>query len=102
MEFFQLNAGKLELVHETAGFSAHTIGSRNLDSAVAGDFNNDGIPELLAPDQTHTSLGVISLDGILTTVPLDRVLTSNLSVTENNGTLFVGAGTPGNLRIWSP
>ena len=102
VEFFQLNAGRLDPVRETAGFSAHTIGSRNLDSAVAGDFNNDGTPELLAPDQTHTSLGVISLDGILIIVPLDGVLTSNLSVTDNHGTLYVGAGTLGNLRIWSP
>jgi hypothetical protein len=102
VEFFQLNAGKLELVQETAGFSAHSIGSRNLDSAVAGDFNNDGIPELLVPDQTHTSLGVFTFDGILTIVPLDGVLTSNLSVTDNNGILYVGAGTPGNLRIWRP
>lgn len=102
VEFFQLNAGRLDPVRETAGFSAHTIGSRNLDSAVAGDFNNDGIAELLAPDQAHTSLGVISFSGVLTSVPLDGVLTSNLSVTDNNGNLFIGAGTPGNLRIWSP
>jgi hypothetical protein len=102
VEFFQLNAGRLDPVRETAGFSAHTIGSRNLDSAVAGDFNNDGTPELLAPDQTHTSLGVISLDGILTIVSLDSVLTSNLSVTDNHGALYVGAGTLDNLRIWSP
>jgi hypothetical protein len=102
VEFFQLISGRLEPVREAGGFSAHTIGSRNLDAAVAGDFNNDGIPKLLAPDQTHTTLGVIAFDGTLTTVSLDGTLTSNLSVTNNDGHLFIGAGTPGNLRVWSP
>ena len=102
VEFFQLIAGRLEPVRETGGFSAHSLGSRNLDSAVAGDFNNDGIAELLAPEQSHTALGIIAFDGTLATTPLDGILTSNLSVTNNEGKIFIGAGTPGNLRIWSP
>jgi hypothetical protein len=102
VEFFQYRNGKLEVVKEINGFSTHSIGSRNLDSAIAGDFNNDGVIELLAPDQSHTSLGVISLNGILATLPLDGTLTSNLSATVIDGKLYVGAGTQNNLRIWIP
>jgi len=102
VEFFQYNNGRLEIVKEIKGFSAHSIGSRNLDSAIAADFNNDGIVELLAPDQPYTSLGVISINGVLATIPLKDVLTTNLSGTEVGGKLYVGAGTQGNLRIWVP
>ena len=101
VEFFQFNNGKLELVGDVEGFSSHAIGSRNLDSAIAGDFNNDGISELLAPDQGHSNLGIISADGIIALLPLDGVLTSNISATVVDGNLFVGAGTQGNLRIWA-
>jgi hypothetical protein len=100
VEFFQFSDGKLETVSEINGFSSHSIGSRNLDSAIAGDFNNDGICELLAPTQNLSSLGVISLGGVITVLPLDGVLTSNLSTISVNGSIIVGAGTQGNLRIW--
>lgn len=100
IEFFEFNHGKLEIVREAAGFSSHAIGSRNLDAAIAGDFNNDGVSELLAPDQTHSNLGVIAYDGVITILPLDGVLTSNLCATVVDGKLIVGAGTQGNLRIW--
>jgi len=102
VEFFQYNNGKLESVKEIMGFSTHSIGSRNLDSALAGDFNNDGVIELLAPDQKHTSLGIISLDGVLATLPLDGTLASNLSAAAIDGTIYIGAGTQNNLRIWIP
>ncbi len=102
VEFLQFNNGKLEVVNEINGFSTHSIGSRNLDSALAGDFNNDGIIELLAPDQGHINLGIISLDGVIASLPLDGVLTSNLSAAELDGKLYVGAGTQGNLSIWIP
>ncbi|PKN99355.1 MAG: hypothetical protein CVU42_08880 [Chloroflexi bacterium HGW-Chloroflexi-4] len=100
VEFYQYQNGKLEIVGEVEGFSSHTIGSRNLDSAIAGDFNNDGINELLAPDQNHSNLGVITKAGVINMLPLDGVLTSNLSATVNNGKLMIGAGMHGNLRIW--
>ena len=102
VEFFQYKNGKLEIIQETQGFSTHSIGSRNLDSALAGDFNNDGVIELLAPDQPHTSLGIISLNSVISTLPLDGTLTSNLSATVIEGRLYVGAGTQINLRIWIP
>jgi hypothetical protein len=102
VEFLEFNDGKLVNVKEYRGFSTHSIGSRNLDTAIAADFNNDGIIELLAPDQGHISLGVISLDGVIASLPLDGVLTSNLSAAELDGKLYICTGTQGNLRIWIP
>jgi len=101
-EFLQFNDGKFEVVYEIRSFGTHTIRTRNLDSALAGDFNNDGIVELLAPDQGHTNLVIISLDGVIASLTLDNVLTSNLCAAELNGKLYIGAGTQGNLRIWIP
>jgi len=100
VEYFRLNGNKLELVSEVSGFSSHSIGSRNLDSALIGDFNNDGIVELLAPDNPHTSLGIINLHNAITTIPLGGALTSNLSATNLNGDIIVGAGIDGHLLIW--
>jgi len=102
VEFFQYKNGELEITNEIKGFSAHSIGSRNLDSALAGDFNNDGVPDLLAPDQSHSNLGIISNFDVIATLPLPDVLTSNLSATALSGKLYVGAGTHNNLKVWTP
>ena len=102
IEFFQYKNGKLEITNEIKGFSSHSIGSRNLDSALAGDFNNDGVIDLLAPDQPHSNLGIISNFNVVATLPLPDTLTSNLSATTVNGKLYVGAGTHNNLKIWAP
>jgi hypothetical protein len=102
VEFFQLNEGKLDVFMEIRGYSTHSIGSRNLDTALAGDFNNDGIIELLAPDQGHINLGIISFEGVIASLPLDGILTSNLTAAELDGKLYVGAGTQGNLKVWIP
>ena len=102
LEFLQFKDRKLEVVFEIQSFGTHTIRTRNLDSALAGDFNNDGIVELLAPDQGHTNLGIISLEGVIAFLPLNGVLTTNLSAADLNGQLYIGAGTQDNLRIWVP
>jgi len=102
VEFLQYNNGKLDIVKEIRGFSSHSIGSRNLDSAIAGDFNNDGNAELLVPDQPHANLGIISIEGVMGSLPFDGVLTSNLSGTVIDGRIIVGAGVQDKLRIWIP
>lgn len=66
------------------------------------DFNQDGISELLVPDQPHTNLAVISIEDPVATVPLDGVLTTSLSAAVMDGRLVMGAGTNGKLRIWIP
>jgi len=102
VEFFQYIEGRLEIVKEFRGFSTHYIGSRNLDSAIAADLNNDGIFELLAPEQSHASLGIISFNGVSGTMPLNGVLTTNLSAVNFDGKLYIGAGTQDKIRIWIP
>lgn len=102
VEFLQLVNGHLEIVEEISGFSSHSIGSRNLDSGLAGDFNNDGVVELLVPDQPQTGLGIITPAGVIAAIPLNGTLTSNLSAVVVDGRIVLAAATSGNLRIWLP
>ncbi len=56
-EYFRLTDGKLERVASIAkGYSSHINGSRNLDMAVAGDFDGDGNVELIVPSRGRRSL----------------------------------------------
>lgn len=103
VEYFQYKGnGRLEIVKEFKGFSTHSIGSRNLDTALAADFNNDGVFEILIPDQSHTSLAIVSINEVSTALPLDGILTSNISAVNLNGRLYIAAGTEGKLRVWFP
>ena len=108
VEFYQLSGDQLEIVATLPGYTSHVIGSRNLDMAVAGDFNGDGQPEIVLPTQDrrviaglqHTAEGVREVWRL----PLDGVLSSNLSaVTLPDHTMALAAGTvDGRLRIWLP
>jgi hypothetical protein len=40
--------------------------------------------------------------GVIASLPLDGILTSNLTAAELDGKLYVGAGTQGNLKVWIP
>jgi hypothetical protein len=103
VEFYRLNGDKLEIVAEIPGLSTHSIGSRNLFTAQAGDFDNDGQVELLAPDQSHTRLGIVGMDGISHWVDLEAELTTNLAaVTIPDSDRFtLAAGLSNNvMRIW--
>lgn len=59
IEFFQIKGNKLVRVAIVEGYTSHQIGSRNLDMAVAGDFDNDKKIELLIPNSNFSSLGGI-------------------------------------------
>ncbi|MEC9280196.1 MAG: hypothetical protein VX947_04835, partial [Chloroflexota bacterium] len=65
VEFYRLENDILKVVVKIPGFRSHKIGSRNLDMAVAGDFDGDGRVELLVPNQTLDEIGGIrrTLDG---------------------------------------
>jgi hypothetical protein len=105
-------AGGLNLVAQFDGYTSHVIGSRNLDMAVAGDFNGDGQPEIALPDQEMTRIAGLqhSAEGEITEVwslPLDGLLVTNLSaVTLPDGRLALSAGVESGgayrLRIWLP
>ena len=87
----------LKVVVKIPGFRSHKIGSRNLDMAVAGDFNGDGRAELLLPSQTPDETGGIrrTLDGaeVAWTLPIDGKVSTNIAaVTTGSGGLMLGAG----------
>jgi hypothetical protein len=108
VEFFQLAGDRLKLVAQTSGYSSHALGSRNLDMAVAGDFDGDGQVELLLPDQERASLGAVRrVPGgaeVAWKVPAgDRISTNLAAVAFPDGTLAVGVGHAGDqLRLWLP
>lgn len=108
VEFYQLEGDTLPIVAEAPGYSSHVLGSRNLDMAVAGDFDGDGRMELLVPDQARNKLGAIRRAAggaeVVWSVPIGGHLTTNLAaITLADGSLAVGAGrSDGILRIWLP
>ena len=108
VEFYQLRAEGLDVVAGVPGYTSHVIGTRNLDMALAGDFDGDGRVEVLLPGQSLTELGAIRRTGdgaeVVWSVPLDGILTTNLAaVSFPDGGLALGLGRDdGVLRIWMP
>ncbi|MFB0533852.1 MAG: hypothetical protein ACETWR_02605 [Anaerolineae bacterium] len=92
---------------QVSGYTSHAIGSRNLDTVVAGDFDGDGRIELL-PNQARMSLAAIRREPggaeVAWTIPAGgRVMTNLATVVFPDGTLAVGVGHEGNrLRLWLP
>jgi hypothetical protein len=108
VEFFRWEGDQLKLVAELPGYSSHINGSRNLDMALAGDFDGDGRIELLVPNRTFSQLTAVvrTSDGAKEawTLPLDGRLSTNLSAVENaDGTMTIALGIEdGTLLIWAP
>ncbi|MDH5507856.1 MAG: hypothetical protein OEZ02_11610, partial [Anaerolineae bacterium] len=108
VEFFQMVDGALLPSAQTGGFTSHTIHSRNLDMAAVGDFDGDGLIEVLLPSQDLSMLGGIhrNENGAETAweIPVGGKLNTNLAVIQfANGTLAIGVGVQeGRLRIWLP
>lgn len=106
VEFFSWAGGQLQQRATQAGYTSHVIYTRNLDLALAGDFNADGRAELLLPAQDRRSLELLAhqADGVqvLTTLPLEGELSTNLTgVTLKNGEIIIGAGRADHiLRLW--
>lgn len=106
VEFYQLEGNELKIVAQISGYTSHVIGSRNLDMAIAGDFDGDGRPELIVPNQARSELGAIRRTDeaaeVAWTLPLDGRLSSNLSAAVGgDGQIILGAGLEnGTLRLW--
>ena len=106
VQILGLTEDRLEVQASLPGFSTHQLGSRNLDAALASDFNGDGIIELIVPDQGQTTLsGIQFIAGELIPVwtqQLDAQLTTNLAgVAVAHQHMLLGFGTEDNsLRIW--
>jgi len=101
-----LETGKLETTTTLPGYATHTIYSRNLDAARAGDLDGDGAWELLVPNQSYTELAAIrrteSGAEVAWTLPMGGALATNLaSATASSGRISVAAGrTDGFMRVW--
>ncbi|MGD9867904.1 MAG: FG-GAP repeat domain-containing protein [Hyphomicrobiales bacterium] len=81
LEFWDYRDGRLTLKRALNGFSNHAAGSRALQMSVAGDFDSDGIADLLVPSADRRTLRVISLAGGAVAEPLRIALPSPV-VTE--------------------
>lgn len=108
IEFFQIKGDKLVRVAIVEGYTSHQIGSRNLDMAVAGDFDNDKKIELLIPNSNFSSLGGIgrTTDGarVKWNIEIGSRLSTNISTIQfDNGSIAVAVGRKDNvLRLWLP
>ena len=106
VEFYRLENDSLRVMAKVPGFRSHKIGSRNLDMAVAGDFDGDGRVELLVPNQTLDEIGGIrrTLGGaeVAWTLPIDGKVSTNMAaVMTGSGGLMLGVGREdGVLLVW--
>jgi len=107
VEFHRLEGNELKLMASLTGFTTHVIGSRNLDMSVAGDFDGDGMVEILIPDQSLSRLaGLRRIPGGVEenrSLALDGTLNTNLAALSMDMNMGVGVGMrEGFLRLWLP
>lgn len=105
-KFFRLVGDRLELVaSNSGGYMSHRNGSRNLDQAVAGDFDQDGKIELLVPSRDQKSLIALKRVGHgvdeAWVIDLGSRLATNIVAVEVGGALQVAMVTQNSeLLIW--
>jgi hypothetical protein len=108
VEFSVWVEDRLEVLTLLEDQSSHMLGSRNLDMALAGDFDGDGVPELVIPNQAMNRLAYIQYAGGEAEVLFENVLEAKLltnlaGVTLQDGSLALAVGLAGGvLRVWLP
>ena len=108
VEFYRLTEDELRIVAQVSGFTSHVIGTRNLDMAIAGDFDGDGQLEVLLPSQSLTELGAVrrtqaGAEAAWTVAVNGRVATNLAAIALPDGRLAVDVGREdGVLRLWLP
>ena len=111
--FYRYDGGDaLEILARRDGYTSHVINSRNLDMAVAGDFDGDGQAEIVIPNQSRTLIAGIrhGADGsaeVAWELPLDGTIVTNLSaIALEDGRIALAAGisdgAENRLRVWTP
>ncbi|SFM46116.1 hypothetical protein [Methanolobus profundi] len=106
VEFYQWEDDELKVVSGLSGYSSHLAGSRDLDMAIAGNFDEDEEIELLVPLQSYRELAVLEHtdDGVtvVTNIELTDSLSTNIAAVNNGyGMTAIGVGTnDGMLSIW--
>ena len=107
VEFMHRLGADLHIGARVYGYTSHQIGSRNLDTAVAGDLDGDGQMELLLPDQTFTELGAVRRTAgganVAWSLPVGGQMQTNLAaVTLDDGRIALGCGHGQTLQLWLP
>lgn len=108
VELYRRAGDALEIVATRGTYRTHSIGSRNLDLALAADLDGDGRTELLVPNQEQSSLAAVrhTAQGLEEPWSLDLggpgAVGSNLAACRHpDGGISVGLGlTDGRLRVW--
>jgi hypothetical protein len=106
VEFYRLGGSQRDILARLPDHTSHALGPRNLDAAVAGDFDGDDRTEPLVPDRTATSPGAIRHETsgaeVAWTGSVGGRISMNLAaVTLPGDTLSLGVGHEGNmLRRW--
>lgn len=109
VEFLRADGeGNLPVVASLVGYSTHSIGSRALDLGLGGDFDGDGQPEVVVPNQAKDALaGIAHRAGgaeEVWRVELDGTLATNVAaIRYPDGRLALAAATEDDtLRVWGP
>ena len=76
VEFRKMTVMGLEVIATVPAFASHVLGSRNLDMAIAVDFDSNGQHELIIPSPNRTVLYEVR------SAPLKSSAIKNISATE--------------------
>lgn len=90
VRYYRLSQQGFDYIAGTEAYTSHTIGSRNLDMVTVGDFDGDGVPEVVIQDQSQGTLYGLQRTpcgvNVAWNVTILSRLQSNLAVSCNTDT----------------